>query len=48
MFKVDDPENSRHSECDHDYEQVYQGWESETYQCKKCKDRYKLYYEDMM
>lgn len=33
--------------CKHTYKCVYEGWESETYQCTKCGDRYKLYDEDM-
>ncbi len=33
--------------CDHDYKCVYEGWESETYQCEKCGDRYKLYDDEM-
>ena len=36
------PEGGRH-----DYGSVYEGWESETYQCKKCGDRYKLYDDEM-
>ena len=40
--KKPDPE-----QCDHDYESVYEGWDSETYQCKKCGDRYKLYDDEM-
>lgn len=33
--------------CEHKYECVYEGWEGESYECKKCRHRYKLYYEDM-
>jgi hypothetical protein len=33
--------------CSHEYECVYEGWESETYQCKHCGDRYKLYDDEM-
>ena len=32
--------------CEHKYEFI-QGWEDELYICKKCGDRYRLYYEDM-
>ena len=31
----------------HYYQCVYEGWESETYQCSKCGDRYKLYDDEM-
>lgn len=34
-------------QCEHQYECVYEGAESETYQCKHCGDRYKLYDEEM-
>lgn len=36
-------------ECDHNYEEVssYSDMDGETYQCTKCDDRYRLYYEDM-
>jgi hypothetical protein len=40
--------------CDHKdengkslYEEVYSDWEYEKYQCSKCGDTYKLWYEDM-
>lgn len=33
--------------CKHQYECVYEGWDSETYECKFCGDRYKLHYEEM-
>lgn len=32
--------------CEHDYE-FTQGYDDELYVCKKCGDRYRLYYEDM-
>jgi len=31
----------------HNYESVYEGYDSETYQCKHCGDRYKLYDDEM-
>lgn len=31
----------------HNYKCTHEGWESETYECTECGDRYKLYYEDM-
>lgn len=34
-------------QCEHQYECVYEGAESETYQCKHCGDRYKLYDDEM-
>jgi hypothetical protein len=35
------------AECDHKYKCVYEGWDSETYECFKCGDRYKLYEDEM-
>jgi len=35
------------TECMHIYKCVYEGFDSETYECKQCGSRYKLYYEDM-
>lgn len=37
------------AECKHEYEEVSSNWDmdGETYKCKKCGDRYRLYYEDM-
>lgn len=35
--------------CEHDYEEVSSrsDMDGETYKCRKCGDRYRLYYEDM-
>lgn len=35
--------------CDHDYDEVSANtdMDKETYVCRKCGDRYHLYYEDM-
>ncbi len=33
--------------CDHDYKCVYEGWDSESYECDWCGDRYKLYDDEM-
>ena len=35
--------------CEHDYEEVSspRDFEGETYKCKICGDRYRLYYDDM-
>jgi hypothetical protein len=35
--------------CNHDYEEVssIHDFDGETYVCKICGDRYRLYYEDM-
>lgn len=33
--------------CTHEYERVYEGWDSESYECKHCGDRYKLYDDEM-
>ncbi len=35
------------SKCEHEYECTYEGMESETYVCKHCGDRYKLYEDEM-
>lgn len=37
------------TKCDHDYEETSSNtdMDGETYVCKKCKHRYRLYYEDM-
>ncbi len=31
----------------HKYESVYEGHDSESYECKYCGDRYKLYDDEM-
>lgn len=35
--------------CDHEYVETSSCYDmdGETYECKKCGDRYRLYYEDM-
>lgn len=52
--KVFDGYSLSFNECDHKnedgtsaYEETYSDYEQETYVCKKCGDRYKLYYDDM-
>lgn len=39
--KKGDSRNCKNVEC------TYEGWESETYECKVCGLYYKLYYDDM-
>ena len=31
----------------HKYESIYEDWDSETYECAHCGDRYKLYDDEM-
>lgn len=42
-------ENWVRDKCKHDYKEVsgIYDMDGETYECKKCGDRYRLYYEDM-
>ncbi len=43
----DKKSENKSKECNHDYEFTYQGYDKESYKCKKCNDYYSLYYEDM-
>ena len=40
---------AQQKDCDHDYEEVSatNDMEGETYVCRKCNDRQRLYYDDM-
>lgn len=42
-------DNRQKPKCEHDYEEVSSPYdmEGETYKCRKCGDRYRLYYDDM-
>lgn len=47
MTTVDEDRCPKSPDGEHKYESVYEGWDSETYQCKHCGDRYKLYDDEM-
>lgn len=40
------PECTSDTHCPH-IENIYEGWDYETWSCKKCGEYFKLYYDEM-
>lgn len=38
--------NGKSTDCPH-LRCTYEGWEGETYDCERCGEHFKLYYDDM-